>query len=106
MWCHDTCIFISNLVFFPYKVLSRGHAKAYVVLFAWLLRRRTLEQDALKHIHFTCLGLGDSNYTRYMGVPRAFKVGYHYILMPVDPIGMFRTGCGNTGLALHIPSWL
>lgn len=29
--------------------------------------------DALSHIRYACLGLGDSNYTRYMAAPRSFR---------------------------------
>jgi sulfite reductase alpha subunit-like flavoprotein len=37
------------------------------------VKRRSNAEDRLKGVYFTVLGLGDSNYTRYMAVPRVFK---------------------------------
>jgi len=37
------------------------------------LKRRSNAEDRLAGVCYTCLGLGDSNYTRYMAVPRIFK---------------------------------
>ena len=37
------------------------------------VKRRSNAEDRLRGVSFTCLGLGDSNYTRYMAVPRVFK---------------------------------
>ncbi|KAG7666657.1 putative Methionine synthase reductase [Nannochloris sp. 'desiccata'] len=37
------------------------------------VKRRSNATDRLAGVSFTCLGLGDSNYTRYMAVPRVFK---------------------------------
>ena len=50
---------------------SRCHI-FYVCIFTQVQTLRCVP-DALSHIHYVCLGLGDSNYTRYMAVCRGIK---------------------------------
>ncbi|KAK9818129.1 hypothetical protein WJX72_007597 [[Myrmecia] bisecta] len=53
-----------------------GDVPDNAVKFLGKLKRKSQPEGLLKDVQFTVLGLGDSNYTRYMAVPRAFRTRF------------------------------
>lgn len=53
-----------------------GDAPDNAAKFFAAIRRRSQPENILKGIRFTCLGLGDSNYTRFMYIPRSLRTRF------------------------------